>query len=249
MISRGSIVVLALIFVAAYMAEAQVVTDGLICYWTFDEADIDGDTAKDLMGGNDGTIFGDPETVEGQVNQALEFAGNNDYLEVDLPDESLAGGATLELWFRQDSPTGWAALIKILDAIEISMADGPIEVWSSVGRVGPEDVLSDGNWHHVAVPISDTKIMMYVDGENKGETAGNLPLGKGERNIGGIPGVTFGKDRGGSGWFIGIMDEFRIYDRPLSAEEVQQNMAAKGMSAVEPADKLAETWGKIKVSR
>jgi hypothetical protein len=44
-----------------------------------------------------------------------------------------------------------------------------------------------------------------------------------------------------------MVDEVRIYDRPLSEEEILQNMEAEGMS-VEPADKLVETWGKIKVS-
>jgi len=42
------------------MANAQVVTDGLVSYWTFNEVDIDNRTVKDLMGNNDGTIVGEP---------------------------------------------------------------------------------------------------------------------------------------------------------------------------------------------
>jgi len=42
-----------------------------------------------------------------------------------------------------------------------------------------------------------------------------------------------------------MLDEVRIYGRPLSEEEIQQNMGAEGLS-VEFADKLPETWGNIK---
>ena len=242
MISRFMIVVLALIFVVVYMAEAQVITDGLLMYWTFDQADVDGDTAKDVIGGNDGTIFGDPEVVEGKFNQALEFAGNNDYLEVDLKNMSLAEGATLEFWFKQDAPLGWAIITKVSESIEISIGSGILEIWSSAGRFNPAGSYSDGQWHHVAVTVAETEVISYVDGEKQGELLSNLVLG-------GVPAVTVGRDPGFSGWFIGIIDEFRIYERPLSAEEVQLNMEAKKVAVEASADKLAETWGKIKDSR
>ena len=39
-------------------AKAQIITDGLVSYWTLDRADIEGDTAKDVFGNNDGEILG-----------------------------------------------------------------------------------------------------------------------------------------------------------------------------------------------
>jgi len=39
-------------------AKSQIVTDGLVSYWTFDSADIKGTTVKDVFGDNDGTIIG-----------------------------------------------------------------------------------------------------------------------------------------------------------------------------------------------
>ena len=63
----------------------------------------------------------------------------------------------------------------------------------------------------------------------------------------GASGVTIARDPGFDFW-TGMVDEVRIYERPLSAEEVQINMEARGIS-VEPADKLANTWGNIKISR
>ena len=57
-----------------------IVTDGLVSYWTFDEKDIAGFTAKDVWGENDGRIVGNPKVVDGQVGEALEFDGANDYV-------------------------------------------------------------------------------------------------------------------------------------------------------------------------
>jgi len=52
----------------ANVAKAQVtVTDGLVSYWTCNQADIDGDVLKDAWGENHGTIFGGPEVVAGKV--------------------------------------------------------------------------------------------------------------------------------------------------------------------------------------
>ncbi|MBC8235184.1 hypothetical protein H8E77_37035, partial [bacterium] len=51
-------------------AEAQAVKEGLVSYWTFDQADIKGKTVKDVWGDNDGTIIG-PKIVKGKVGEAL----------------------------------------------------------------------------------------------------------------------------------------------------------------------------------
>ena len=82
-----SFAVIVTVFMYTNMAKAQVVTEGLVSYWTFDKTDIDGDTVKDVFGENDGTMKGDPKVVEGKVSQALEFDGD-DYVDFG-PLESL----------------------------------------------------------------------------------------------------------------------------------------------------------------
>ena len=47
----------------------------------------------------------------------------------------------------------------------------------------------------------------------------------------------------------GYIDEFRIYDRVLSAAEVQNNMKATGLDVSPSASKLSVTWGHIKARR
>ena len=49
-------------------------------------------------------------------------------------------------------------------------------------------------------------------------------------------------------YFEGLIDEVGIYNRALTADEVELNFDAKGL-AVSPQKKLAVAWGEIKVSR
>ncbi len=46
-------------------ADSNVVTDGLVSYWTFDKQDISNNTVKDVWGENSGTIVGNPTVVSG----------------------------------------------------------------------------------------------------------------------------------------------------------------------------------------
>ncbi len=63
-------------------AQGQLVENGLVSYWSFDESSINGDILEDSVGGNNGTIIGDPEIVDGMVNEGLYLDGNRDYIEV-----------------------------------------------------------------------------------------------------------------------------------------------------------------------
>ena len=48
--------------------------------------------------------------------------------------------------------------------------------------------------------------------------------------------------------YHGLLDELRLYNRGLTQEEVENNLDAVGL-AVEPTQKLALTWGMIKISK
>jgi hypothetical protein len=80
-----AIMVLTVIFAAAPEANTaaaqRVVTDGLISHWSFDTADVQGDTIKDAWGSNDGTMVGGPKVVEGKVGEALELNGVDQYVD------------------------------------------------------------------------------------------------------------------------------------------------------------------------
>ena len=60
-------------FILIIGVKAQVVTDGLVSYYTLDNKDIAGDTVKDIVGGMDGTIINQPKSIKGHLGDALDF--------------------------------------------------------------------------------------------------------------------------------------------------------------------------------
>ncbi len=50
-------------------------------------------------------------------------------------------------------------------------------------------------------------------------------------------------------YFHGLIDEVRVYSRALSETEIKSNYAAHGLAVTGPNEKLALTWGRVKVSR
>jgi len=61
------VTILVTMFGQTDIAKSQVVTDGLLSYWTFDAADIADETAKDAWGKRDGTILGDTYLTAGMA--------------------------------------------------------------------------------------------------------------------------------------------------------------------------------------
>ena len=107
----------------------------------------------------------------------------------------------------------------------------------------PEDEeLEKNTWYHVVGSWDGKEAHLYVDGRLRGSVevpgllASTVNLYIGQR-----------PQDGGKNFFNGIIDEVRIYDHPLSIAEIQQNM--KVGLAVDPAEKLASTWGNTKAAK
>ena len=78
--------------------------------------------------------------------------------------------------------------------------------------------IMDGNWHHVAVRSSSGNYDIYVDGVSRG--SGYMPTNtvlSGTATIG-----AYKANKDGDDQFRGQIDEVAIYNRALTAEEIQQ---------------------------
>jgi len=101
-----------------FVAQAKtIVTDGLVSYWTFDRADMINGTVKDVWGKNDATISGNPTIVDGYLNEALEYDGIKDYVNLtNLGDfGSQFGSSTFEAWIKMEPKLTWKVLFKVID--------------------------------------------------------------------------------------------------------------------------------------
>ena len=255
-----------------------VVTDGLVSYWTFDEKDIAGGTVKDVWGENDGKIVGAPKVVDGQVGEALEFDGADDYVNLtNLGDfGEKVGASTFEAWVKTSFKKDWTTLFKVLDqgcnmawAIDVNRsakAGFPfaadivhyyVRQKSAAGcnaiAVEIEFPLSDGKWHHIVFGIVDpgkSEVSIYMDGEPQEIIVGDAK--KLDTFIPFVEPVYIGaaNNRGNvERHFPGVIDEVRIYDRPLTADEVTRNFKSKIGLSVAAAEKLPIVWGALKTAQ
>ncbi|RKU28315.1 hypothetical protein C6499_10125 [Candidatus Poribacteria bacterium] len=111
----------------------------------------------------------------------------------------------------------------------------------------------EGEWHHIVyiyehlMEEEKGKEFTYIDTMPKGKGTISLadewtsfpftePVHLGARNF-----------RGKSdGYFEGMIDEVRFYDRPLTADEVIQNFESTEPYNVAPKGKLSTVWGALK---
>ena len=95
----------------------NIVTDGLVSYWTFDQADIIGNTVKDIWGENDATIVGTPSIVNGHLKDALKFDGIKDYVNLTTLGDFGAklDFSTVEVWIKTDYRETWTTIFKTID--------------------------------------------------------------------------------------------------------------------------------------
>ena len=99
--------------------------------------------------------------------------------------------------------------------------------------------IEDDNWHHIAGTWDGKVIKVYIDGVLKAEKdcVGEIKVGDGNLYIG----SRGGKQR----WLNGSLDEIKVFNRALSADEVKADMA-KTATAVQAKSKLAVSWARIK---
>jgi hypothetical protein len=214
------ILVLVLGLVQASLAAWDPNTDpALIGWWKFDEGS--GSVAKDSSGhGNDGTINGNAQWVEGWRGSALNFDGTDDYVGTGKSLLNNAVDYTMCGWVKsRNSTASRIGLFGQNDLIEMGFNNGNAEIWGATGGTTstPWAFNNATEWHHIAVVDSGSSVMIYIDGV-LANTGGGGTHGTSTYffNIGG-GGIW---DATGN-WFNGQIDDVRLYSRALKAAEVK----------------------------
>ena len=113
----------------------------------------------------------------------------------------------------------------------------------------------DGEWHHIVYTNDYTvhegggngKRIIYIDGVARSPS--NHGFGGNRAFSPFTASVTLGARKfpgKSTGHFMGMIDEVRFYNRPLTADEVTQNFESTEPYNIEPKGKLPTVWGALK---
>ena len=276
-VKRSQLYIATFLLLACLLWNAQptsaiigAVEDGLIAYWSFDK-----DTVKikseavDILSGLAAAVHGDPELAPAgdcKVGECILFDGSVDrFLVEDSKPPTIDRDweeITLECWVYINAlDDSWNRIISLDDmptnsAVASLYYDDDDNQHGFFVRAGgkstvaaQDNVLEDiplEEWLHLAGTYDGATVHYYVNGKQEKKyamkggkiTKGGLLLGIGDRS-----------DGCDCDTIQGYIDEFRIYDRVLSAAEVQNNMDATGLDVSPSASKLSVTWGHIKSRR
>ena len=194
------------------------ITNGLIGYWSFNGADMDGTMAYDRSGqGNNGTISS-ATTVIGKTGQGI-FCNSA---------SSIVLATTINLADNSDwAVSGWAKIndknansnplltmrVGRTTVAHCSVRDSKISYEHNNTTMQYEygtSTVADGNWHFLTwVNNSDSTIDLYVDGvlENDGASSAVSTDGPYSMRICYVPSTI-------------TVDEVRVYNRALSSAEI-----------------------------
>jgi hypothetical protein len=230
----------------------------LVAHYPLDEGT--GTTATDASGnGRDGTVKGDPTWIVGKSGKALEFSGTAGG-HVDLGTWDPSDGTdqlSFALWVRWNGLSGeWQGMIskrnswnpppigEMMWFFELNANTG--NLWfgrRDGGGVGSSQTLPEGEWQHLVVSCDGATAIMYRDGVQA--NSGSFTLGSMTD-----AGLQFGSGYvGGGGPFNGAIDDVRIYNHALTADEVQDVMFGQVLQAYgpTPADGATHenTWANL----
>jgi trimeric autotransporter adhesin len=213
--------------------DAVLDTSGLVGYWRLSEPF--GSVAFDSKSTNDGAYKnGTTLAAAGALTTTNDFGASfdavNDY--VNVPNTAaldLTSGITLEAWAKPSS---------VSDRLVVSKRDATGYAWemgfatsgAAIGRINSNTneartatIYTTGNWYLLTMTYDQSTIRLYVNGVQQATfaytgaiTTPNIPVMIGRR------GTT-----GSESWFSGTIDEVAIYNRALSATEVQAHYDAR----------------------
>jgi len=206
---------------------------GLVLYLPFDQPD-DGGVIHDKSGtGNDGRVFGAKWVSEGKFGGAYRFHITNLTDRIIIPNSDTLNPdyITLSAWIKTAERDGfWKRIMDKdyntycfdLGGDDINKtARGKLQFETSAGAMGADRALDDNQWHHVAATYDGKTLRSYTDGVEKSRSPSKPgPLKRNDWDL------CIGNSVAdyGTGEFLafdGLIDEVRIYNRALSADEIK----------------------------
>jgi hypothetical protein len=217
---------------------SQISETGLVGYWNFDEGA--GTIAHDSSGNNnDGMLMNGPTWVDGKIGKALYFDGTDDYIRIEdsatISSPSVTNAITVMAWVKPDpgfldryarvvashwtdgeGQIGGSSNAWVLEAHD----DGRYHAILSAGDdvtwidLASNTAPQEGVWQHLAFTWDGSTVTFYFNGVIDATGMYTATISDSSRPMQ----IT----KTDLLWYVwkGFIDEIKVYNRSLSAEEV-----------------------------
>jgi len=198
-------------------------TQGLVGYWKLDENS--GSQAFDSsQEGNAGELQEAVWSI-GKFGSALSFNGEDAYVDFGDIDFGLTNEITISFWVKLNNHDEYSQRFfqkgQYVNPFQMRMKENKIDATlrtsTGVHHLYSDTTINIDEWYHVATTYKDGHQVLYINGQTDTslECTGSL-ISNGSNNVMlGICPVSY------SSPLDGFMDEIRIYNRELSADEIQ----------------------------
>jgi hypothetical protein len=211
---------------------------GLLAWWAFDEA-LDESVTLEYSGKRLGGVVHGATRAQGIDGNALVCDGGT----VEVPAQehlSPANALSIECWVKTDlagQANTWVVNRVFGGATtagyRLGVVDGkpcfqvPLTDWSH--HLKADIDLPTGAWVHLAGTFDGSTMRIYVNGIERGSMERVGPIGVSSHNI-----CLGNYAVGHESHFTGLLDEVKIYNRAITAEEILTRFNLQGNAAIGP---------------
>jgi N-acetylneuraminic acid mutarotase len=205
---------------------SDALLNGLVGWWKFDEGS--GTVAYDSSGnGNDGNLTNGPTWTTGKIGGALNFDGTNDYVKIGASSVFDLQRISISAWVKSENYSSSGFIFE-------KTTDGSVNSQYALffenglrfrNEGGGDDVsfsVSSVGWLFVTSTYDGSRKKLFTNGLERNQVTWTGTIPTSPSGVSAIGGFSQTSHESWSNYiFNGLIDDVRIYDRALSAEEVQ----------------------------
>jgi hypothetical protein len=156
------------------------------------------------------------------TGRALEFDGTSQYVKIN-PDAKEINysktGLSASLWIKPKQLTGTQMVSSLKDVFELKLEDNKLKVTIGNNQIESNSKLVADNYTHVFATCSADSLSLYINGKKdigikRTDTAALLEKSTAPIYLG---------DPTGTSNYKGLIDEFRVYSKAVTAADVQRD--------------------------
>jgi len=236
-----------LIIVVLTLSMGATASAALVAQWSFDN------NTTDSVGTLNWTLEGgasySTDAKEGSHSLMLDGTDDHAYQAAVGMLNSAFGAKTVMMWFKADSVNGAQVLYDeggYTNGLGIRVNNGALQAGVVNANVGftASTPFDSPRWTHVAAVFDSGSLLLYVNGEQQAVTAATFTTVGGHTSAAGIGARRLDGPFGVAGTgdhFAGLIDDVRLYDNAVTADEIRRIGSIERGKASQPAPTDGQT--------